>query len=85
MLCCRIKFSKQSTITEVFRKTQDNYLESLEHQHCSLAQVQHNIMAGQALFNTAVSIQSSGSSDGVEDTSISFEPVAAHDPSEVSL
>ena len=64
---------------------QDNYLESLEHQHCSLAQVQHDLMAGQALFNTAVSIQSDGASDGVEDTSISFDPVAAHDPSEVSL
>ncbi|TVY94268.1 Nonribosomal peptide synthetase [Lachnellula willkommii] len=85
MLCCRIKFSKQSKVTDVFRKIQDNYLESLEHQHCSLAQVQHDLVAGQALFNTAVSIQSSGASDGVEDTSISFEPVVAHDPSEYAV
>jgi hypothetical protein len=35
------------------------------------------------LFNTAVSIQSDGPSDGTESTSISFDPVAAHDPSEV--
>lgn len=64
---------------------QDNYLESLDHQHCSLAQVQHDLMGGQALFNTAVSIQSTSASDHVDDSSISFDPVAAHDPSEVSF
>jgi len=85
MLVCRIKFSRQSTLKEVFQNMQDSYLESLDHQHCSLAQVQHDLMGGQALFNTAVSIQSSGAGDGVEDASISFDPVAAHDPSEVSL
>jgi amino acid adenylation domain-containing protein/non-ribosomal peptide synthase protein (TIGR01720 family) len=83
MLVCRVKFTKQSTLKEVFQKVQNDFLQSLEHQHCSLAQVQHDLMGGKALFNTAVSIQSDGPSDGTESTSISFDPVAAHDPSEV--
>jgi amino acid adenylation domain-containing protein/non-ribosomal peptide synthase protein (TIGR01720 family) len=83
MLVCRVKFTKQSTLKEIFQKVQTDFLQSLEHQHCSLAQVQHDLMAGKALFNTAVSIQSDGPSDGTESTSISFDPVAAHDPSEV--
>jgi hypothetical protein len=84
MLVCRVKFTKQSTLKEIFQKVQNDFLQSLEHQHCSLAQVQHDLMGGKALFNTAVSIQSDGPSDGTESTSISFDPVAAHDPSEVS-
>lgn len=83
MLVCRVKFTKQSTLKEAFQKVQNDFLQSLEHQHCSLAQVQHDLMGGKALFNTAVSIQSDGPSDGTESTSISFDPVAAHDPSEV--
>lgn len=83
MLVCRIKFTKKSTLKELFQGVQDNYLKSLDHQHCSLAQVQHDLMDGQALFNTAVSIQSGSASDSVENDSISFDPVAAHDPSEV--
>ena len=83
MLVCRVKFEPQLTIKEVFNKVQNDYLQSLEHQHCSLAQVQHDLMGGKALFNTAVSIQSDGPSDGHEAASISFDPVAAHDPSEV--
>ncbi|KAH7407957.1 nonribosomal peptide synthase [Cadophora sp. MPI-SDFR-AT-0126] len=82
MLVCRVKFQPQSTLKEVFNQVQNDYLQSLEHQHCSLAQVQHDLMGGKALFNTAVSIQSDGPSDGHEASSISFDPVAAHDPSE---
>lgn len=83
ILVCRVKFSKEETIKEVFHKVQNDFLESLEHQHCSLAQVQHDLMAGEAMFNTAVSIQSDSPSDGREKESISFASLVAHDPSEV--
>jgi hypothetical protein len=83
MLVCRMKFTKQSTLKHVFQKVQNDFLQSLEHQHCSLAQVQHDLIGGKALLNTAVSIQSDGPSDATESMSISFDPVAAHDPSEV--
>jgi hypothetical protein len=83
MLVCRVKFSKQSSLKEVFQKVQNDYLLSLEHQHISLAQVQHDLMGGRSLFNTAVSIQRDSAADHREEGSISFEPVTAHDPSEV--
>jgi non-ribosomal peptide synthase protein (TIGR01720 family) len=83
ILVCRVKFMKHATLKEVFHKVQNDYLESLEHQHCSLAQVQHDLMSGQAMFNTAVSIQSDAPSDGKEKESISFASLIAHDPSEV--
>ncbi|TVY85159.1 Nonribosomal peptide synthetase [Lachnellula suecica] len=85
ILVCRIKFNRSSSIGEVFQTVQDNYLESLEHQHCSLAQIQHGLAAGRTLFNTAVSIQGDSTSNEAEDESISFAPVASHDPSEYAV
>ncbi|KAH6670809.1 nonribosomal peptide synthase [Halenospora varia] len=82
MLVCRVKFTKESTLKEIFQKVQNDYLQSLEYQYCSLAQVQHDLGGGKTLFNTAVSIQGDGPSDGKGKDLISFEPVAAHDPSE---
>lgn len=85
MLVCRVKFSQQSTLKEVYQKVQQDYIESLEFQHTSLAQVQHDLTGGQPLFNTAVSIQKGAASDDARDSdTISFDPVAAHDPGEVS-
>lgn len=85
MLCCRVQFSPTSTIEDVLRKVQDDYLNSLPHQRCSLARVQHEIgLTGKALYNTAVSIQNhSQTSDAVEENLV-FETLSAHDPSEVS-
>lgn len=86
MLCCRMKFGPSSTISEIFHKVQNDYLESLPFQRCSLARVQHELgLSGKALYNTAISIQNhSRASDTAQDT-ITFEPHAAHDPSEVSI
>jgi non-ribosomal peptide synthase protein (TIGR01720 family) len=85
MLCCRIKFASASKLSEVFRRVQDEYLESLPYQRCSLAQVQHDLgLSRKALYNTSLSIQNhSRSSDEAEETLV-FEPISAYDPSEVS-
>ncbi|KAF4633014.1 hypothetical protein G7Y89_g5108 [Cudoniella acicularis] len=82
MLVCRVRFTKDSTLEELFHNIQNDYLQSLEYQYCSLAQVQHDLGGGKPLFNTAVSIQGDGPSDGKEKGWISFDSVAAHDPSE---
>ncbi|RDL40220.1 uncharacterized protein BP5553_00199 [Venustampulla echinocandica] len=82
MLVCRVKFSNESTLKELFDKVQNDFIDFLDHQHCSLARVQHEITGGKALFNTAMSIQGDSASDKLESTSINFTPVAAHDPSE---
>lgn len=85
MLCCRVMFAPTSTLTDVFHRVQNEYLESLPYQRCSLAQVQHNLgLSGKPLYNTSLSIQNhSRSSDAAEETLV-FEPTSAYDPSEVS-
>ncbi|KAI2088808.1 hypothetical protein LOZ35_005711 [Ophidiomyces ophidiicola] len=86
MLCCRVQFSRTSTIEDVLRTVQNDYLASLPHQRCSLAEVQHELgLTGKALYNTAISIQNhSRSGDAVEE-SLMFDTVSAHDPSEFAV
>ncbi|KAF2842939.1 nonribosomal peptide synthase [Patellaria atrata CBS 101060] len=86
MLVCRVQFTASATLADVFQRVQNDFLDSLPYQHCSLAQVQHDLgLAGKPLFNTAVSIQNhSMASDAAEETII-FEPTSAHDPSEYVL
>ena len=86
MLVYRFVFTPTLSLPKLFQKAQDDYISSLPHQHCSLAKVQHALNVPRTgLFNTAVSIQNSATSDVVEQAAaMTFEPVAAHDPSEVS-
>ncbi|KAF2757245.1 nonribosomal peptide synthase [Pseudovirgaria hyperparasitica] len=86
MLVCRIRFSRSQTLHQVFEKVQNDYLESIPYQHCSLAQMQHELgLEGKALFNTAMSIQNHSKSSDFTRGSITMEPCAAHDPSEYSV
>ena len=86
MLICRVQLEARMSLEDIFHKVQVDYLESLPYQHCSLAQVQHELkISGKALFNTAVSIQGSSSSEKTEGNAISFETKAAHDPSEYAV
>ena len=86
MLICRIQFKSQMSMKEIFRRVQTEYLDSLPHQHCSLAKVQHELkIAGKSLFNTAVSIQGSSAAEAVEGNTVSFETLVAHDPSEYAV
>jgi len=89
MLCCRIQLCQTQTLEEVFREAQDQHLQGLPYQSCSLARVQHELgLAGRTLYNTSISIQNH--SDTVEmlggegPDAISFEMEQGHDPSEVS-
>ncbi|KMU89701.1 HC-toxin synthetase [Coccidioides immitis H538.4] len=83
MLCCRVLFSSSSSTEDVLRKVHDDYLASLPHQRCSLAQVQHELgLAGKALYNTALSIQNHSRSSDAAEEDLMFETLSAHDPSE---
>ena len=86
MLVCRVKFAPTSSLEEIFRRVQNDYLESLPYQHSSLAQIQHELnLSGKALFNTAISIQNpQAPDDGSERPALAFEPTEAYDPNEVS-
>lgn len=85
MLCCRVQLPPTSPLDAIFQKVQEDFLDSLPYQRCSLAKVQHELgLAGKPLYNTALSIQNhTKSSDAVEENLV-FETQEAHDPSEVS-
>ena len=87
MLVCRVQFSQSGSLKSTIRSVQSEYLESLPHQHCSLAKLQHDLgFSGEPLFNTAVSIQNQISTRDAEKEgdAIEIEPITDHDPTEVS-
>lgn len=84
MLCCRVQITSSTTINDVFRTVQEEYLESIPYQRCSLAQVQHDLgLAGKALYNTSLSIQNHSRTEDRPTETMVFEIEEAHDPSEV--
>ncbi|KAL9614736.1 MAG: hypothetical protein Q9167_000805 [Letrouitia subvulpina] len=88
MLVCRVRFAESRSIKDIIRNVQSDYLESLPHQHCSLAKVQHDLgLSGEPLFNTAVSIQNQISTQDAEKEgdAIEFDPVSDHDPTEYAV
>ena len=88
MLVCRLDFSQYSTLKDIIRKVQSDFLESLPHQHCSLARIQHELgLSKEPLFNTAISIQNQISSldSEKEGEVIEFETLGGHAPTEVWL
>lgn len=86
MLCCRVQFSDQQTLTDVSKSVQDDYIRCIPHQSCSLASIQHELgWQGQSLFNTTLSIQNHSVAGGPKDKGLSFDLQHAHDPSEVSI
>jgi len=88
MLVSRTKLPQSTSLLDVFQKVQSDFIESLPHQHCSLAQFQHDLgLSGKALFNTAVSVQNHGAAEGhsAQDGNIGFEALDAHDPSEFAI
>jgi non-ribosomal peptide synthase protein (TIGR01720 family) len=85
MLVSRIQIKPSASLLDVIHKVQNDFIESVPHQHCSLAQFQHDLgLSGKALFNTAVSIQNSGATQGATkpDANIEFEQIDGHDASE---
>jgi hypothetical protein len=82
ILICRLDL-EMKTGAQIVRQMQDDYLNSLPHQHTSLAKVQHALdMSGMALFNTVMSLQRMPA-EGTE-PALSFEIAKQVDPSEVS-
>ncbi|KAF4996187.1 hypothetical protein FGRMN_4635 [Fusarium graminum] len=56
MISCRVQASSSTTLENMMNVVQKDYLESLDHRHIPLAQVQHALqLSDTALFNTALS------------------------------
>lgn len=58
LLICRLSLTDESPVLSILDGNHAAYARSLDHQHCSLAEVMHSLnRSGQPLFNTAMSLQ----------------------------
>ncbi|KAF4769418.1 hypothetical protein HAV15_008425 [Penicillium sp. str.  len=58
LLICRLSLTDESSVLSTLAENHAAYARSLDHQHCSLAEVMHSLnRSGQPLFNTAMSLQ----------------------------
>lgn len=87
MLICSVKLNPTATFSELLQTVQDSLTNSMDHQHCSLAKIQHSLGLphGQNLFNTLVSFQAVPSGDAEPQASLRFSKVAEHDPTEYDI
>lgn len=88
MMVSRMDITGEASVIELTQQVQSDYLAGLDHQHCSLAQMQHGLaLFGRPLFNTIMSVQRVASSGAVSqyEPPISLVNIGAHDPTEVSL
>ncbi|KAJ5684602.1 uncharacterized protein N7477_000947 [Penicillium maclennaniae] len=86
MLCCRVQFGGQQTLTDVSKRVNEDYIRSIPHQSCSLASIQHDLgMQSQSLFNTTLSIQNHTVAGGTKEKGLTFDLQHAHDPSEYAV
>lgn len=87
MLICRMTLDKNMSSIDLLRTAQSDYLNSLTHQHCSLAEIQHSLdlAGGQPLFNTAITFIVQASQTERTQSNLNFYPVGGRNPTEVSL
>ncbi|USP74910.1 nonribosomal peptide synthetase 4 [Curvularia clavata] len=88
ILVSRVEVSPFNQVLQIVQKVQSDFIDSAPHQHCSLAQFQHDLgLSNKALFNTAVSIQKRSDLDdeAPSRSSIEFEQLDGHDPSEFAI
>lgn len=84
MLVSRVDAVPTSSVSQLVRDIQEGYLAGLEHQYCSLAQIQHSLnLSGRPLFNSLMSVQRVPSISREKPT-ISFDVLGGNDPTEVS-
>jgi len=58
MLVCRVDMRETTSVLEVMRKVKEDFLEGLEYQHCSLAEILHALgLSKEQLFNTCLDFQ----------------------------
>lgn len=86
MLVSRLVLNGETSISEVLQNVQEDFLLSIQHQHCSLADIQHALeLSGQPLFNTVMSFQKAEDEAAADESGISVIGLAAHDPTEYSV
>ena len=85
-IVCRVNFTDSSRcLLDVLRDVQQDYMNTLNHRHTSLAEVQHalDLSGGANLFNTALSYRKLPPAVPTEDSRLTFDEVAPiYDPTE---
>ncbi|KAK8031980.1 hypothetical protein PG990_001714 [Apiospora arundinis] len=85
MLVTHAKVDYSVAAIDAAKDMHRSYTESLDHQYCSLTEVQHALeLGGQPLFNTVLDFQRPPEEDDL-DTAISLRPLDFHDPTEFAL
>ena len=85
MLICRMELSPEMPLAGSLDRIQSDYIESLSHSPCSLADIQHDLgLAENALFNTVLSLQTFGLHAHFPGSGTKYETIYREDPSEVS-
>ncbi len=83
LLVCHVDFETNRSVGDILETIKESYIDSLPHQQCSLADIQHELgVSNKGLFNTGLSLQRTPSVIDSQNK-IQFEGVVAHDPSEV--
>ena len=87
MLVCRILFAKDREISDVLEKRQTQFVDSLEFQHWSLADISHqqSLSHGKALFNSIMSVQKELPDLYLGDSALLLRLEEGVGPTEVSL
>lgn len=86
ILVCHVNLKKSLSAMDLARKVQDDFLQSLPHQFCSLAEIQHALdLVGEQLFNTCISFQREGFDDEEETSNVQVVQLDTEDPAEYDL
>lgn len=86
MLVSRLGLENDVPILDILQKVQGDFLLGMEHQHCPLADIQHELgLAGQPLFNTVMSFQKAQEGAEEDESTISVVGLQAYDPPEYEV
>ncbi|KAL3473809.1 acetyl-CoA synthetase-like protein [Aspergillus californicus] len=86
MLVSRLEFAPQTSLLHLLQKNQNDFLESLPHQHLTPGDI--SVACGisdSQLFNTLVSVQHPAPFTHMDGSSIHFRSISRHEPTEASL
>lgn len=83
MVICRLDITSSTEVATLVQKVQQEFLQSIPYQHCSLAEIQHELgLGGKTLFNSAISLQRVEPDNN--GSSISLSRIFDQDPTEVN-
>ncbi|RAL03130.1 nonribosomal peptide synthase [Aspergillus ibericus CBS 121593] len=87
VLICKALLDDSTIVKDALKTCQAEFLDSLSHQHCSLAEIQHALgLAGMPLFNTGISFQTMTGVDSDETTAdVDFEGLVVREPTEYNI